>query len=172
MNDIVLNDLKAGKVASPSFKDNAASDSPVLSGSGINFLQKVTNITGAAGATALTHDDSGTLFIVDCQTAAHTFTLPALKAGFNMKIIMAVAAQDNDLVVTAPGDNMITYTKHDDADGDAANKIVTNTFTTVTINADTVAAVGTRVEIYCDGTNYFYIGTSNTQSDSHVFVGS
>tara|TARA_R100000388_G_scaffold87983_1_gene68116 strand:- start:10 stop:519 length:510 start_codon:yes stop_codon:yes gene_type:complete len=169
MNDITLRKLEAGDFSTPSLKDNS---SAALSGSGINFLQKVTNITGAGGSTTLSHDDSGTLFIVDCQTAAHTFTLPALKAGFNMKIIMAVATQDNDLVVTAPGDNMITYTKHDDADGDAANKIVTDTFTTVTINADTVAAVGTRVEIYCDGTNYFYIGTSNTQSDSHVFVGS
>ena len=171
MNDIVLNDLKAGKVASPSFKDNAASDSPALSGSGINYLQKVTNIVGAGGSTALSHDDSGTLFIITTADGAHTFTLPALKAGFTMSVINTVVS-DNDIVVTAPGDNMIASCTQFTASG-AAQSVVTDTCTTITLNADTVAtAVNTRFDIYCDGTNYIMIGTSDLQSGTALWVAS
>tara|TARA_B100000214_G_scaffold48101_1_gene30154 strand:- start:713 stop:1213 length:501 start_codon:yes stop_codon:yes gene_type:complete len=138
----------------------------------LNHLQKVTTVTGAGGSTTLVSSDSGTVFFVNCADGTHTFTLPALQSGFNISIIVSVAS-DNDIVVTAPGDNMITATQHNDANGDAANKIVTDTFTTVTINADTVGAVvGTKVDIFCDGTNYFYYGMSSTQSDSDMFVGS
>jgi hypothetical protein len=138
----------------------------------LNYLQKVTTVTGAGGSTALDAGDSGTVYFVNTADGTHTFTLPALKSGFHITIIVSVLS-DNDIVVTAPGDNMITATQHNDADGDAANKIVTDTYTTVTINADTVAAVvGTKVDIFCDGTNYFYYGLSSTASDSHMFVGS
>ena len=135
------------------------------------FAQTVTKITGAAGSTTLTAGDSGTVYFVDNATAAHTFTLPALTSGFHIKIIVTVLS-DNDLVVTAPGDNMITSTRQFTASG-AAESAVTETYTTVTINADTVnAVVGTRVDIFCDGTNYFYLGDSSIQSNTAAFVGS
>ena len=138
----------------------------------VGTLKQTTLITGAGGSTTLAAADSGTVFLVNAADGTHTFTLPALTDGFNMEIIVTVAS-DNDIIITAPGDNMIIATQHNDADGDAANKIVTDTVTTLTINADTVnAVVGTRVRIYCDGTNYVAIGESSTASDSHMFVGS
>ena len=137
----------------------------------LNYIQKVTKITGAAGSTTLTNADSGTVYFVDNTTAAHTFTLPALKAGFHIKIIVTVLS-DNDVIVTAPADNMITSTRQFTASG-AAESAVTDTYTTVTINADTVnAVVGTRADIFCDGTNYFYLGDSSIQSNTAAFVGS
>jgi len=133
--------------------------------------QKVTKITGAAGSTTLTAADSGKVYFVDNATAAHTFTLPALTSGFHIKIIVTVLS-DNDLVVTAPGDNMITSTRQFTASG-ANESHVTDTYTTVTINADTVnAVVGTRIDIFCDGTNYFLLGDSSIQSNSAAWVGS
>tara|TARA_B100000287_G_C20151809_1_gene590455 strand:- start:59 stop:556 length:498 start_codon:yes stop_codon:yes gene_type:complete len=137
----------------------------------LNYIQKVTKVTGAGGSTTLVSSDSGTVYFVNCADGTHTFTLPALTSGFNIDIIVTVLS-DNDLVVTAPGDNMITSAAKFTASG-AAGDHVTDTFTTVTVNADTVnAVVGTRIRIFCDGTNYFYFGTSSTQNNSALFVGS
>ena len=55
----------------------------------------------------------------------------------------------------------------------AAQSHVTDTCTTLTMNADTVnAVVGDKVEIWCDGTNYFIKGFSNTQNNTAIFVAS
>ena len=142
-----------------------------FAGGALNYLQKVTTVTGAGSSTTLVPSDSGTVYFVNCADGTHTFTLPALTSGFNIDIIVTVLS-DNDLVVTAPGDNMITSAAKFTASG-AAGDHVTDTFTTVTVNADTVnAVVGTRIRIFCDGTNYFYFGTSSTQDNSALFAGS
>jgi len=146
-------------------KADAEFQGTVLVSNTLNYLQKVTTISGAASEQTLTASDSGTLFLVDASTGAQTFTLPALKSGFNIKIIVTVLS-DNDVIITAPGDNMI-FSGANFTASSAAGSHLTDTCTTVRMNADTVnAVVGSRVEIYCDGTNYVAIGESSTASDT------
>jgi hypothetical protein len=143
-----------------------------LNGSSVAGIdQKVVSITGAGGTTTLVTADSGKVYLVNAADGTHTFTLPALTAGFNMEIIVTVLS-DNDIVVTAPGDNMISSCRQFTAGG-AAETHATSTVTTVTLNADTVnAVVGTRIRIYCDGTNYVFIGDCSVHSNSALWVGS
>ena len=88
---------------------------------------------------------------------------------FNIVIIVSVES-DNAIVITAPGDNMIVDCRNFTASG-AASVAVTDTCTNLVMNADTVAAVvGTRVRIFCDGTNYIAIGDSSVQDNSTFWV--
>ena len=145
--------------------------SAIGSGTLSGHLQVVETIVGAGQTRALTQADSGKLFLITSADGTLTFTLPPLLAGFNCEIIFSVLS-DNDVAITAPGDNMIVSAAKFTASG-AAGSHVTDTVTTLTINADTVAAVvGTRVRIYCDGTNYVAIAESSTQDNTAMFVGS
>lgn len=136
----------------------------------VGLLEQTTAITGAGGSTTLTVADSGTVFLVNAADGTHTFTLPALTDGFNCEIIVTVAS-DNDIDITAPGDNMIISCRSFSGSG-AAQQHLVDTCTTLKINADSVAApVGTRVKIYCDGTNYVAIGSSDSQG-SQIFASS
>ena len=107
--------------------------------------------------------------MVNAADGTQTFTLPALTSGFNIEVIVTVLS-DNDVVITAPGDNMIVSCRNFTASG-AAEVAVTDTCTNLVMNNDTVnAVVGTRVRIFCDGTNYIAIGDSSVQSDTTFWV--
>jgi len=124
---------------------------------------------GSSSTLALTAADSGKVFLVDASGGTQTFTLPALTAGFNIEVIVTVLS-DEDVVITAPGDNMIVSCRNFTASG-AAEVAVTDTCTNLVMNADTVnAVVGTRVRIFCDGTNYIAIGDSSVQSGTTFWV--
>ena len=133
---------------------------------------KCTAVVGAGSSSTvtLTAEDSGTVYLVQSKDGTQTFTLPALTAGFNIEIIVIDGDSDNDIVITAPGDNMIVACRNFTASG-AAEVAVTDTCTNLVMNADTVnAVVGTRVRIFCDGTNYVAIGDSSVQSGSTFWV--
>ncbi len=124
---------------------------------------------GSSSTLTLTAADSGKVFLVTATDGTQTFTLPALTAGFNIEIIVTVLS-DNDIVITAPGDNMIVSCRNFTASG-AAEVAVTDTCTNLVMNADTVnAVVGTRVRVFCDGTNYVAIGDSSVQDGSTFWV--
>ena len=124
---------------------------------------------GSSSTVTLTAADSGKVYLVTATDGTQTFTLPALTAGFNIEIIVTVLS-DNDIVITAPGDNMIVSCRNFTASG-AAEVAVTDTCTNLVMNADTVnAVVGTRVRIFCDGTNYVAIGDSSVQSGTTFWV--
>ena len=130
-----------------------------------------TAVTGAGSSSTvtLTAADSGKVYLVTATDGTQTFTLPALSAGFNIEIIVTTLS-DNDVVITAPGDNMIVSCRNFTASG-AAEVAVTDTCTNLVMNADTVnAVVGTRVRIFCDGTNYVAIGDSSVQSGTTFWV--
>ena len=130
-----------------------------------------TAVTGAGSSSTvtLTAADSGKVYLVTATDGTQTFTLPALTAGFNIEIIVTTLS-DNDIVITAPGDNMIVDCRNFTASG-AASVAVTDTCTNLVMNADTVnAVVGTRVRIFCDGTNYVAIGDSSVQDNSTFWV--
>ena len=124
---------------------------------------------GSSSTVTLTAADSGKVYLVTATDGTQTFTLPALTAGFNIEIIVTVLS-DNDVVITAPGDNMTVSCRNFTASG-AAEVAVTDTCTNLVMNADTVnAVVGTRVRIFCDGTNYVAIGDSSVQSGTTFWV--
>ena len=154
-------------------QEAGSTDTP--SGSLSGNLQVCKAITAADGSTTLTAADSGKVFLVSLASGSHTFTLPALTAGFFMEAIVTVVAgaASRDLVITAPGDNMIVSCRDFTASGAAAVH-TTNTFTTLTIDssAGAVAPVGTRVRIFCDGTNYICLADSDHQNAATIFVGS
>ncbi len=134
----------------------------------LNGCEAVTG-AGSASTKTLTSADSGKIYLVDATADTQTFTLPALTAGFHIEIIVTVLS-DNDVVITAPGDNMIVSCRNFTASG-AAEVAVTDTCTNLVMNADTVnAVVGTRVRIFCDGTNYIAIGDSSVQSGTTFWV--
>jgi len=144
-------------------------------GSLSGHLQVVETIVAAGATRALTAADSGKVFLVSLASGTQTFTLPALTAGFNCEIIVTViaGAGSRDLVVTAPGDNMIVSCRDFTGSG-AAQRHLTNTFTTLTVDssAGEVAPVGTRVRIFCDGTNYVALASADIQNAATIFVGS
>lgn len=124
---------------------------------------------GSGSTVTLANTDSGKVYLVNASGGTQTFTLPALTAGFNIEIIVTVLS-DEDVVITAPGDNMIVSCRNFTASG-AAEVAVTDTCTNLVMNADTVnAVVGTRVRIFCDGTNYIAIGDSSVQSGTTFWV--
>ena len=124
---------------------------------------------GSSSTLTLTAADSGKVFLVKETDGTQTFTLPALTAGFNIEVIVTVLS-DNDIVITAPGDNMIVSCRNFTASG-AAEVAITDTCTNLVMNADTVnAVVGTRVRVFCDGTNYIAIGDSSVQSGTTFWV--
>ena len=143
-----------------------------LNGSTIGgALQQCVAVVGAGSASTvtLTSQDSGKVYLVTATDGTQTFTLPALTAGFNIEIIVTTLS-DNDVVITAPGDNMIVSCRNFTASG-AAEVAVTDTCTNLVMNADTVnAVVGTRVRVFCDGTNYVAIGDSSVQSGTTFWV--
>ena len=145
-----------------------------LNGSSVAGIdQKVVNVVGAGSSSTitLTAADSGKVYLVTAADGTQTFTLPALatSSGFNIEIIVTVLS-DNDIIITAPGDNMIVSCRNFTASG-AAEVAVTDTCTNLVMNADTVnAVVGTRVRIFCDGTNYVAIGDSSVQSGTTFWV--
>ena len=142
-----------------------------LNGSSVAGMdQKVVTVTGAGSSSTvtLTAADSGKVYLVNAADGTQTFTLPALTSGFNIEVIVTVAS-DNDILITAPGDNMIVSCRNFTASG-AAEVAVTDTCTNLVMNADTVAVVGTRVRVFCDGTNYVAIGDSSVQSGTAFWV--
>ena len=133
--------------------------------------RQATSVVGAGSSSTvtLTEADSGTVFFVNAADGTQTFTLPALTDGFHMEVIVSVLS-DNDIIITAPGDNMIVSCRNFTAGG-AAEVAVTDTCTNLIMNADTNnAVVGSRVRIFCDGTNYFAIGDSSVQSGTAFWV--
>ena len=137
----------------------------------VGSVQKVEAVVGAGSSSTktLTAQDSGTVYLVNAADGTQTFTLPALTSGFHIEIIVTVLS-DNDIVITAPGDNMIVSCRNFTASG-AAEVAVTDTCTNLVMNNDTVnAVVGTRVRIFCDGTNYVAIGDSSVQSGTTFWV--
>ena len=124
---------------------------------------------GSASTVTLSAADSGKVYLVDATADTQTFTLPALTAGFHIEVIVSVLS-DNDIVITAPGDNMIVSCRNFTAAG-AAEVAITDTCTNLVMNADTVnAVVGTRVRVFCNGTNYIAIGDSSVQSGTTFWV--
>ena len=139
----------------------------------VGNLHKVSTITAADGSTTLTSADSGTVYFVSLAGGSHTFTLPALTSGFNIEVIVTVVAGSTarDLTITAPGDNMIISAR-DFTNAGAAQRHTTDTVTNLVFNAceGDLTPVGSRVRIFCDGTNYVCIADSDNSNGTSIYT--
>ena len=138
----------------------------------VGLLKQTTSITAAGDTTTLTAADSGTVYFVSLASGSHTFALPALTDGFNIEVIVTVVAGSTarDLTITAPGDNMIVSAR-DFTDSGAAQRHTTDTVTNLVFDASEgdLTPVGSRVRIYCDGTNYVCIADSDNSNGTTIY---
>ena len=108
--------------------------------------------------TTLTDADNGKTFFLSSSTEFAT-TLPAPKAGFWCQFIVAAAPSGASYTVVTNGSSNIIKGQVVSSDLNAANDADFETSGGDTITfADGVAVASDRVEIYCDGTNYFAYG--------------
>ena len=132
----------------------------------------VESVTGAGGTQVLDMSDSGKLFVLSTTEDTHAFTLPQVEvsAGFHAKFIWS-AASDND-VTWSEGSAVIIMSATDFTASGNAQVHTTDTVTTARANLDGTpnSSVGDTVEIFCDGTNYFFKGFSNTQHANSVWA--
>ena len=112
-------------------------------------------------ATVLTAADSGRTYLI--SGTGYTVTLPAPKAGFSVKFIVA-AAFSTDCVVQTPADNRDILNGGVIVNGaiveaDAVDRV---TF------EDDAESIGDYIEIHSDGTSYFLSGNGNAASSISV----
>ena len=112
--------------------------------------------------TTLVAADTGKIISCDLG-AARTVTLPAAKAGLTFKFMVhAVAADPNtaDLVIqsASSGDVAKGGVASLDVNGNAIVDVGSNGSSHYILTA-TDAEMGTNIEVYCDGTYWYYTGT-------------
>jgi hypothetical protein len=133
-------------------------------------LVPVENLVGADGSKSLTMADSGKLFTVDTANGTQDIVLPEVtnSAGFHCKFVFTVLS-DEDLTITESGTtDVIIFSGTDFTASGNAQVHTTDTCTTLKANADTAnATVGTSLEVWCNGTNYFIKGHSDNQHNSN-----
>ena len=122
---------------------------------------KYTTIKLITGNTALTDADTGKVISCDLS-AARTVTLPSPKAGLNFKFIVhAVDANPctSDLVIQAAASSAVAKggVASLDADGNAIDHVFPDG--TDYILTATDAEMGTLIEVFCDGTSWYFAGT-------------
>ena len=112
------------------------------------LLRAVVRSSTSATATAVTADDSGTLF-VDLSTSSHTYTLPTLALGAGKHWLFFAGDTTASTVITGGDTDKILG-------GDNA---AADTMTSASVLGDWALVV-------CDGTWYYFICGSAADSDS------
>lgn len=109
-------------------------------------------------ATTLTADDNGKTLFLSATTEFAT-TLPAPAAGLTFTFIVSAAPASASYTVVTSGSSNIIKGMVLSADLNAANDgdIETSGGDTITF-ADGVAVAGDRVDLVCDGSNWFAYG--------------
>lgn len=126
---------------------------PVASENG--FIGPVANTTLAAAST-LTAADSGRTFFLSSATEFAT-TLPAPAAGLSFSFVVTAAPSGASYtIVTGSSANIIKGVQFtaEDAGGSGDSGTADDTITFV----DGQAVAGDRVDLVCDGTNWFAYG--------------
>ena len=118
----------------------------------VPFIRAVVRSSASATATAVTADDSGTLFI-QMSTSDHTYTLPTLALAAGKHWIFFNGQTTGKIVITGGTTDKIIGV--DDLTGD-------------TITSDAVA--GSAAIVFCDGTWYYAITTSGAPTTAGVWT--
>ncbi len=104
----------------------------------VPLIRAIVRSSATATATAVTADDSGTLFI-NMSTSAHTYTIPTL----------ALGAGKHWMFYNGEGTAAIAIT------GGTASKMMVDDSATATTNTSAAHAVSDCALVVCDGTNYY-----------------
>tara|TARA_R100001163_G_C5029332_1_gene170004 strand:+ start:263 stop:802 length:540 start_codon:yes stop_codon:yes gene_type:complete len=120
--------------------------------------------TYASPTKTLEATDSGMTFFVDMSTVNIVVQLPTPAAGLNFKIIMATASDNEatkDFALTT-GSNSVDIGGHIRQGGNSVIEITSNTSVVAFDSNDGAVTVGDYLDIYCDGTDWYCIGTTVT----------
>jgi hypothetical protein len=131
-----------------------------------NVLNVVTlgNGTSAGGTDTLVNTDTGKLHLIDSNHAStHTINLPAMEAGLNFKFIFirkfdALAVFVINSADNTPGDfggGIVEQVLHA-VDGVVSYQLC-GSHDILTINDD--VNIGSHLEVYCDGSTWYWTGT-------------
>ncbi len=135
---------------------NKTLTSPTINGA-VSAPASVVNPTEVATvADVLTSADSGKTIWLNAATE-FALELPAVAAGLNFKFIVKAAPSGASYTVVTPGPAEIIVGKVFSAAGDAGDVENTAGATTITfVNGQ--AVMGDRVDLECDGTNWYAVG--------------
>lgn len=110
-------------------------------------------------ATTLTADDNGGTYFLSATTEFAT-TLPAPRAGLSFTFIVSAAPSGASYTVVTSGSSNIIKGQVLSSDLNAANDADLETSGGDTISfVDGVAVAGDRVDLVCDGSNWFAYGS-------------
>lgn len=112
-----------------------------------------------AAATTLSADENGKTIFLSATTEFAT-TLPVPQAGLKFTFIVAAAPSGASYTVVTSGSSNIIKGHVVSSDLNAANDADSETSGGDTVSfVDGVAVAGDKVELYCDGTNWFAYGS-------------
>ena len=120
--------------------------------------------TYAAPTKTCTAADSGKTFFVDMSTVNIVLQLPTAVAGWHCKIIMATASDNEgtkDFALTT-GSDSVDIGGHIRQGGNSVIEITNATSCVAFDSNDGAVTVGDYLDIYCDGTDFYCIGTTVT----------
>lgn len=120
--------------------------------------------TYAAPSKTMTAADSGMVLFVDMSTVNIVVQLPTPVAGWTCKIIMATASDNEatkDFALTT-GSNSVDIGGHIRQGGNSVIEITNATSVVAFDSSDGAVTVGDYLDVYCDGTDYYVVGTTVT----------
>ena len=108
--------------------------------------------------------DSGKVFFIDMSTVNIVLQLPTAEAGWNCKIIMATASDNEatkDFALTT-GSDSVDIGGHIRQGGNSVIEITNATSCVAFDSNDGAVTVGDYLDVFCDGTDFYVIGTTVT----------
>lgn len=116
---------------------------------------------------SLTSDDSGKIFVLDIASGL-TSTLPSVAdagAGWNCKFVVGTPPTTAYVITenTNADTNVIVTNGINELEVDTSNDGPYNSGHTTITFAENVAVKGDYVDVWCDGSNYYASGQTNTR---------
>ena len=145
-------------------RDNNFGEGTTFSGQRPKVTTLSTVGSYASPTKTCTAADSGTTFFVDMSTVNIVLQLPTAVAGWNCKVIMATASDNEatkDFALTTGADGT-DIGGHIRQGGNSVIEITNATSCIGFDSSDGAVTVGDYLDIYCDGTDFYCIGTTVT----------
>jgi hypothetical protein len=119
------------------------------------------------GNATISPADSGKLFTV-VQSAGQTFTLPVLQSGLFYTFILKTPGNFTTVINAASNTPIIGHA----ISGPTATPIITVGAGTGSVRFSTTCVAGDRINLVCDGTNWWAdcVSASNTAATAITFV--
>ena len=135
-------------------------------GRGLQTVETLSTVgTYAAPTKTCVEGDSGTTFFIDCSTVNICLQVPSTAvAGWNCRIVMATASDNEatkDFALTT-GSDSVDFGGHIRQGGDSVIEITNATSCIAFDTSDGAVTVGDWLEVTCDGTDYYVVGTTVT----------